>query len=86
MVAVLELIAPGQARLTPAMLEGGPGAPAHALEFAVAAAATSAGAPVFLNDRAVALVAAGGPAPEGNVISIEALGELLESEALAALH
>lgn len=86
MVDVLELIAPGQARLTRAILEGGPGAPALALEFDAAAAATSAGAPVFLNDRAIALVATGERAPEGSVISIEALDELLESEALAALH
>lgn len=86
MVDVLELIASGQARLTRGILEGDMGAPALALELDAAAAAASAGAPVFLNDRAVALVATGESAPEGNVISIETLDELLESEALAALH
>jgi hypothetical protein len=85
-VDVLELIEPGQARLTRSVLEGSNGAAVLRLEPEAAAAATSMGAPVFLNDRAVALVARLEGAPEGNLVPIEALGALLESEALAALH
>ena len=88
MVEVLELIEPGQARLTRAVLQrgnSGEGVPALQLELD-GAAATSTGAPVFLNDRAIALVAAREGAPEGNLVPIEALDELLESEALAALR
>jgi hypothetical protein len=86
MVDVLELIEPGQARLTRSILQGSTGAPALRLELDPAAAATSTGAPVFLNDRAVALVAAREGVPESNLVPIEALDALLESEALAALN
>jgi hypothetical protein len=85
MVDVLELIEPGQARLTRSILQGSTGAPALRLELDPAAA-TSTGAPVFLNDRAVALVAAREGVPESNLVPIEALDALLESEALAALN
>jgi hypothetical protein len=85
MVEVLELIEPGQARRTRTVLQGGNGAPALQLELD-AAAATSAGAPVFLNGRAIGLIAAREGAPAGDLVPIEALDELLESEALAALH
>jgi hypothetical protein len=86
MVDVLELIEPGQARLTRSILQGSTGAPALRLEVDAADVATSAGAPVFLNDRAVALVAAREGVPESNLVPIDALDALLESEALAALH
>ena len=85
MVEVLELIEAGQARRTRAVFRGGIGAPALQLELD-AAAATSAGAPVFLNGRAIGLIAAREGAPAGDLVPIEALDELLESEALAALH
>jgi hypothetical protein len=85
-VDVLELTAPGQARLTRSILQGSNGEPARWLELDPTDAAAGIGAPVFLNDRAIALVAMGEGAPEGNLISIEALDELLELEALAALH
>ena len=50
----------------------------------LADAATSAGAPVFLHDRAIALVAAREGMPEGNLVPIDGLDAVLESEALAA--
>jgi S1-C subfamily serine protease len=89
MVEVLELVERGQARLSRAVLQRGNGAgggvPALQLELD-GAAATSTGAPVFLNDRAIALVGAREGAPEGNLVPVQALHELLESEALAALR
>jgi hypothetical protein len=85
-VHVLELIEPGQARLTRSILQGSDGAPLLQLEPEVGDAATSTGAPVFLSDRAIALVAAPDGAPEGTLIPLEALDELLASEALAALN
>ena len=89
-VDVLELIGQGQARLTRATLQAGnrmtSGAPALHLDLDAADAATSTGAPVFLNDRAIAVVAARENGPQRNVIPIEALDELLESETLAALR
>jgi hypothetical protein len=85
-VDVLELTGPGQARLTRSILQDSSGTTALRLELDPADAAASIGAPVFLSDRAVALVAGREGAPGGNVISIDALDRLLESEALAALH
>ena len=89
MVEVLELVERGQARLSRAVLQrgnsAGEGVPALQLELD-GAAATSTGAPVFLNDRAIALVGAREGAPEGNLVPVQALDELLESEALAALR
>ena len=90
MVDVLELMGAGQARLTRAALDGGnptgDGGSALHLRLKAADAAISAGAPVFLNDRAIALVGARDSGPERDVIPIEAFDELLESEALAALR
>jgi hypothetical protein len=86
MVDVLELIEPGQARLTRSILQGRTGAPALRLDLDAADAATSAGAPVFLHHRAIALVAAREGVPEGNLVPIADLDAVLESEALAALH
>jgi S1-C subfamily serine protease len=87
MVEVLELVERGQARLSRAVLQRGnsEGVPALQLELD-GAAATSTGAPVFLNDRAIALVGAREGAPEGNLVPVQALDELLKSEALAALR
>lgn len=89
-VDVLELMGAGQARLTRAALEGGnrtgDGGSALHLRLKAADAAISAGAPVFLNDRAIALVGARDSGPERDVIPIEAFDELLGSEALAALR
>ena len=89
MVEVLELVERGQARLSRAVLQrgnsAGEGVPALQLELD-GAAATSTGAPVFLNDRAIALVGARGGTPEGNLVPVQALDELLKSEALAALR
>jgi hypothetical protein len=85
-VDVLELTGPGQARMTRSILQDISGTTALRLELDPADAAVSIGAPVFLSDRAVALVAGREGAPGGNVISIDALDRLLESEALAALH
>jgi hypothetical protein len=78
MVEVLELIEPGQARLTRAVLRGGNGAPA--LQLDVDAAATSTGAPVFLNGRVIALVAAREGAPEGNLVPVQALARISHRE------
>ena len=87
---MLELVGQGQARLTRATLQAGDragsGAPALHLELEAADAATSTGAPVFLNDRVIAVVAARDGGAERDVVPIEALDALLESETLAALH
>jgi hypothetical protein len=84
LVDVLELIEPGQARLTRSVLQDSNGAPAFRLELDAADAAASAGAPVFLNDRAIALVAGGEGMPEGNLVPIAGLDAVLETGALAA--
>jgi hypothetical protein len=89
MVEVLELIEPGQARLSRAVLQRGnsTGAGMPALQLQLdGAAATATGAPVFLDGRAIALIVAREGAPEGSLIPVQALDELLESDALAALH
>ncbi|MGH6899731.1 MAG: hypothetical protein ACREJ5_24810, partial [Geminicoccaceae bacterium] len=49
-------------------------------------ARTVAGAPIFLGDRAVGLVADPSRAPTRRVIGIPEVTELLESEALAGLR
>jgi hypothetical protein len=89
-VDVLELMGHGEARLTRATLQAGnrtgSGAPELHLELDAADAATSTGAPVFLADRAIALVAAREGGAGREVVPIEALDALLESEPLAALH
>jgi len=93
-VEVLELVGEQQARLTRATLQqalaGGAQtsetAPVLRLAGDAAGASTGGGAPVFLKDRAIAIVAAQSGGPERNVISIEALDTLLESGTLAALH
>src|SRR5690606_30231159 len=86
-VDVLEPIGQGQARLTRAVLRAGAGRAGDApvLELS-AGAAPAAGAPVFLGERVVALVAARAPGREQGVIPIEAVRELLQSDTLAALR
>jgi hypothetical protein len=89
MVEVLELVERGQARLSRAVLQrgnrAGGGVPALQLELDGAAAA-GAGAPVFLNGRAIALVGAREGGSEGDLIPVQALDGLLASDALAALR
>ena len=87
---MLELIGQGQGRLTRTVLKAGDaagdGAPASDLEVEPGDAATSIGAPVFLNDRVIAMIAARTGGAGRKLVSIEALDDLLQSEALAALH
>jgi hypothetical protein len=88
-VEVLELTEQGQARLSRAVLQRGnstgEGVPAPQLQLD-GAAATGTGAPVFLNGHAIALVGAREGSSEGNLIPVQDLDELLESNALAALN
>jgi hypothetical protein len=83
MVQVVELAGDGRARVLPAGLAAAPGhlAPTARLELRDGAADAMAGAPVFLEDRAIGLVG-----PTRNLIGIDAVADLLESEALAALQ
>jgi hypothetical protein len=91
---VVELAGDGRARVIPAALEAAPpssdpsgdGALAPHLQLQDGGEHAVAGAPIFLGDRAVGLVADPGGAPTGSVIAIDEIAELLESEALAALH
>lgn len=84
MVDVLELIEPGQARLTRAMLRGGMSAPALQPAPEAGTMAAIGAAPVFLDDRVVGLFAT--PDGAGRLVPIEALEALLEDDALAALR
>ena len=82
MVQVVELAGDGRSRVISAGLEAAPGhvAPTAGLELQDGADAV-AGAPVFLEDRAIGLLG-----PTRNLIGIDDVADLLESEALAALH
>jgi hypothetical protein len=80
---VVEVADDGHARVLAAGLEAAPGdpAPTPRLELRDEGADPAPGAPVFLVDRANGLVG-----PTGSLIGIDAVADLLESEALAALH
>jgi hypothetical protein len=91
---VVELAGDGRARVIPAALEAAPpagdpsghGAMAPRLQLEDRGEGAVVGAPIFLGDRAVGLVADPSGGPTGSVIAIDEVAELLESEALAALH
>jgi hypothetical protein len=83
MLEVVELAGDGRARVLSAGLEAAAGhlAPTARLELQDGGADAVAGAPVFLEDRAIGLVGTA-----RNLIGIDAVADLLESEALAALQ
>jgi hypothetical protein len=83
MVQVVELAGDGRARVLAAGLEAARGdpAPTSRLELQDDGEDPMPGAPVFLEGRAIGLVG-----PTRNLIGIDAVADLLESEALAALH
>jgi hypothetical protein len=90
-VDVLELLGDDRARVTLARLQ--PAAPAadgagnpDRLDLDLAGAPASLAAPVFLNERAVGLVAAQGGGSRYHLVPIDGLSTLLESEVLAALR
>jgi len=90
-VDVLELLGGDRARLTLATLQpraaagdgtGGTGR----FELDLAGAPAAMGAPVFLNESAVALIADQAGGRRRSIVPVDALAELLQSEALAALR
>ena len=88
---VLELLGHDRARLTLARLEpaAAPGertGSAGRFDLDLAGAPAAAGTPVFLNERAVGLVAVQDGGLRHHVVQIDALPALLESEALAGLR
>ena len=90
-VDVLELLGHDRARLTVARLEpaAAPGertGSAGRFDLDLAGAPAAAGTPVFLNERAVGLVAGQDGGLRHHVVQIDALPALLESEALAGLR
>ena len=90
MVEVLELVEQGQARLTRAVLQRpamrGDGVPALQLELDGAAATSSGRSSVPERVAPSPWSAPARAAPEGNLVPVQALDELLKSEALAALR
>lgn len=87
-VDVLEVIGRGQGRVTRAVRAAGDrvGSGALRIEGEAGEVAASAGAPVFLEDRVVAVVGAGGAGAERGLIPVAAVSELLRSDTLAALR
>jgi hypothetical protein len=90
-VDVLELLGDDRARVTLARLQ--PAAPGGAgtgstdrFDLDLAGAPAAVGAPVFLNERAVGLLAAHGGGLRRHLVPIDGLPTLLESAALAALR
>jgi Trypsin-like peptidase domain len=90
-IDVLELLGQDRARLTPGKLQpaaaGGDGmGTAARFDLDLAGAPVAAGAPVFLNERAAGLVAGQGGGLRRQLVQIDALAALLQSEALTALR
>jgi hypothetical protein len=87
-VQVIELGSDGRPRVASAVLGDAAAGlePARRLELETGGGAPAAGAPVFLGDRAVGLVAEAFGGPSRNAIPIDGLAELLASESLAALR
>jgi hypothetical protein len=91
---VVELAGDGRARVIPTAIEAAPpagdprgdGAMGPRLQLEDGGEGAVVGAPIFLGDRAVGLVADPSRGPTGGVIAIDEVAALLESEALAALH
>jgi hypothetical protein len=90
-VDVLELLGDNRARVTLARLH--PAAPAgdrtastDRFDLDLAGVPAAVAAPVFLNERAVGLIAAQGGGLRHRLVPIDGLSTLLESGALAALH
>jgi hypothetical protein len=89
-VDVLELLGDARARLTVATLqdaadEDATGSAAR-FDLHLAGGTAAAGAPVFLNERAIGLVAGQDSGLGHHLVPIDAVTALLESEALAALR
>jgi hypothetical protein len=90
-VDVLELLGGDRARLTLATLQppaaaGDATGGAGRFELDLAGAPAAMGAPVFLNERAVGLIADQAGGRRRSIVQVDALAELLQSEALAALR
>lgn len=90
-VDVLELLGADRARVTRARLQ--PAAPAgdrtgntDRVDLDLAGAPAAVAAPVFLNERAVGLVAAQGGGSRHHLVPIDGLSTLLQSGVLAALR
>jgi hypothetical protein len=86
-VDVLELLGGGRARVTlarlpPAAAAGG----AAGFDLDLAGAPAAMGAPVFLNERAVGLIAGQDGGLSHHLVLIDGLAALLESGTLAALR
>jgi hypothetical protein len=89
-VDVLELLGHDRARMTiatlqPAVAGAGTAGPA-AVELDLAGAPATIGAPVFVNERAVGLIADQEGSSRRNVMPIDDRAAILESEPLAALR
>jgi hypothetical protein len=91
-VDVLQLLGHDRARVTVAMLlqpgmGAGDGSGSGAgVELDLAGAPAPMGAPVFVNDRAVGLIADPGGGSRRSIVPVDALAALLRSEELAALR
>jgi S1-C subfamily serine protease len=90
-VDVLELLGHGRARVTLATLQpagaaGDGTASGGRLELDLAGAPAAMGGPVFVNERAVGLIADQDGGSRRGIVSVDALAALLQSEALAALR
>ena len=90
-VDVLELLGGDRARLTLATLQPSEAAgdgtvDAGRFELDLAGAPAAMGAPVFVNERAVGLIADQAGGRRRSIVQVDALAELLQSEALAALR
>jgi hypothetical protein len=90
-VDVLELLGGDRARLTLATLQrsgadGDGTVGAGPFELDLGGAPAAMGAPVFVNELAVGLIADQAAGRRRSIVQVDALAELLQSEALAALR
>jgi hypothetical protein len=89
-VDVLELLGHDRARMTIAALQpaaaGGSAGGDEQLELDLAGAPATSGAPVFINDRAVGLIADQDGGSRRRIMPTDALAAILASEPLAALR
>jgi hypothetical protein len=87
---VLELLGHDRARMTVAPLQQAPAYGGHEdarqVELDLAGAPATAGAPVFVNDCAVGLIADQEGGSRRSMMPIDDLAAILASEPLAALH
>jgi S1-C subfamily serine protease len=90
-VDVLELLGHDRARITPATLRpaaagGDVARGAAGLEIDLAGTPAAIGAPIFVNERAVGLLAGQDSGSRRGIVPLDALTAMLQSEALAALR